>query len=377
MKKLNHTIRKAFTLTLGNETYQAVTIPVFTILISLIVGGIIIAVLGKNPFTAYRSLLQGSGLLPKASYAGHKSMLTDFASFLNAWTPMLFASLAVAVGLRAGLFNIGISGQMLTAGFVATLLVGYSSMGAPLAKPLVIIIGLTVGALVGGIIGFLKYRFNINEVVSSIMVNYIAQYIISFFINTSFVDPLSRQSRAVSKAARLTLMDVKAGDLKIDIPLGIILAVLAVFLIKFMIDKTKMGFEVKTVGSSKTAAEYAGMNVGRNIVLAMVISGALSGAAGVTYYLGYFGSIQPRVLPGMGFDAIAVAILGNSHPVGILFSSLLITVISKGSTYMSSSAGVEAEIAAVITSLILLFSACSAYIRYRVKKSEALLKEET
>ena len=100
-------------------------------------------------------------------------MLTDFMSYVNYFTPMIFAALAVAVALRAGLFNIGVSGQMLAAGFTASIIVGYSSLNAVLAKPLVVIIGLIVGGLVGGLIGFLKYRFNINEVVSSIMLNYI------------------------------------------------------------------------------------------------------------------------------------------------------------------------------------------------------------
>lgn len=368
-------MRKIIVKLLGNEKNQSITIPVFSIVISLLVGAVVIASLGKNPGAAYISLLQGSGILPKASYAGYKSILTDFMSFLNAWTPMLFASMSVAVALRAGLFNIGVSGQMLTAGFMATLLVGYSSLGAGLAKPLVLLIGLVTGALVGCLIGYLKYKFNINEVVSSIMINYIAQYIISFLINTRFVDPLSRQSKAVSKAARLTLMDTQIGNLKMDIPLSIILAIICAFLIKFILDRTKAGFELKTVGASTTAAQYTGMNVGKNMVFAMLISGALAGLAGVTYYLGYVGSIQPRVLPNMGFDAIAVAILGNSHPIGILFSSFLITVISKGSTYMSSAVRVEAEIASVITSLILLFSACGAYIRYRVKRSKNLLEE--
>lgn len=376
MKSIKNGFRRAVAKTLGNEKYQSVTVPVFAILVSLIVGAVIIACLGKNPLIAYKSLLQGSGLMPKPSYAAFKSVLTDFTSFLNAWTPMLFASLAVAVALKAGLFNIGISGQMLTAGFVATILVGYSPLGAVLAKPLVLIVGMVIGALVGGLIGWLKYKFNINEVVSSIMINYIAQYVIGFFINTKFVDPVSRQSRAISKASRLTLMDTLAGNLKMDIPLGIILALATALLLKFIIDKTKMGFELKTVGASQTAAEYAGIHVGKNIVLAMLLSGGLAGLAGVTYYMGYVGSIQPRVLPNMGFDAIAIAILGNSHPIGIIFSSFLITVISKGSTYMSSAAGVEAEIASVITSLILLFSACGAYIKYRVKRTKDHLKEE-
>ena len=201
---------------------------------------------------------------------------------------------------------------MLAAGFLATVTVGYTSLAAPIAKPLVVIIGILAGACVGGLIGFLKYRFNINEVVSSIMINYILEYVISFFINMYFVDPVSRQSKNVS-----------------------------------------------------TAAKYAGIKVGKNIVITMVISGALSGLAGVTYYLGYFASIQPKVLTSTGFDAIAVSLLGNNNPVGIIFSSFLITVISKGSTYMSSASGVQQEIASVITGIILLFSACGAFVRYK------------
>ncbi len=377
MKKNSHIFKRTMVRLLGNERYQSVSVPLFAIALSLLAGAVVILFLGKNPLVAYQNLLQGSGLLPKPSYAGYKSMLTDFASFLNAWTPMLFASLSVAVALRAGLFNIGVSGQMLTAGFLTTLIVGYSSLAAPVAKPLVLIVGMLGGAAVGGLIGWLKHQFNINEVVSSIMLNYIAQYVISFFINTYYVNPVSRQSNAVSKAARLTLMDTPVGNLKMDIPLGIVLALLAAFLVKFLLDRTVFGYEIKCVGTSRNAARYAGIHVGRTMVASMVCSGALAGLAGVTYYLGYFGSIQPRVLAGTGFDAIAVSLLANSNPLGIIFSSFLVTIISKGSTYMNSSSGLESEISSVITGLILLFSACGAFIRYKVKEFQDEQKEET
>ena len=334
-----------------------------------VAGGVIIAVTGSNPFKAYYALLQGGGLAPKSSYASYKSMLTDFMSYVNYFTPMIFAALAVAVALRAGLFNIGVSGQMLAAGFTASIVVGYSSLNAVLAKPLVVIIGLIVGGLVGALIGFLKYRFNINEVVSSIMLNYTFQYVISFFINTFFVDPVSRQSKEISAASRLTLMDTMVGNLKMDIPLGIILALLTVVAVWFLLEKTKLGYELKAVGYSRSAAKYAGIKVGRSMVLSMTISGALAGLAGVTYYLGYVGSIQPKVLISTGFDAIAVSLLGNNNPFGIVFSTMLITLISKGSTYMKSAAGVDAEIASVITGIILLFSACNAYIKWKMERN--------
>lgn len=376
MKKNKNMFKRGMVRLLGNERYQAISIPLFAIVLSLLAGALVIMFLGKNPLSAYQNLLQGSGLLPKATYAGHKSMLTDFTSFMNAWTPMLFASLAVAVALRAGLFNIGVSGQMLTAGFVTSVLVGYSALSAPAAKPLVLLCGILAGALAGGAIGWLKHRFNINEVVSSIMINYIAQYVISFFINTYYVNPVSRQSNVVSKEARLSLMDTVVGDLKMDIPLGIVLAALTAFAVKFLLDRTTFGYELKCVGASRNTARYAGIKVGKNIVMAMTLSGALAGLSGVTYYLGYFGSIQPKVLPGTGFDAIAVSLLANSNPLGIIFSSFLVTIISKGSTYMSSASGLEPEISSVITGMILLFSACGVFIRHKVKNWRDDLTEE-
>lgn len=375
MKQKINPFTKFYVKILGNEKHQKFTIPVFAILLSLIVGAVVIGILGKNPFAAYMNLLQGSGIAPKANYAGGKSMLTDFFSFMNYWTPMIFASLSVAVALKAGLFNIGISGQMLTAGFITTVVIGYSTLSAPIAKPLVIILAIVVGGIVGGLIGFLKYKFNISEVVTSIMLNYIAEYVIAFFINTKFVDPVSRQSKAISDAARLTFTDVQAGGLKFDVPIGIVLAIITAFLIRFLFDKTTIGYELKAVGANGKASLYAGINVGKNMILAMIISGGLAGIAGATYYMGYFASIQPKVLSSTGFDAIAVSILGNSSPIGILFSSFLITVIGKGSTYMSSTAGLDAEIASVITGLILLFSACGVFIKFQVKKAKAKIED--
>lgn len=375
MKQKGNPITRLFVKLLGNEKYQKFTIPVFAILLSLIFGGIVILILGKNPISVYANLLQGSGVLPKPKYAGGKSMLTDFFSFLNYWTPMIFAALAVAVALKAGLFNIGVSGQMLAAGFVSSILVGYSTLSAPIAKPLAFVICLIVGGLVGGLIGWLKYKFNINEVVSSIMINYIVEYVVAFFIYTKYVDPVSRQSLKISDAARMTLTSVEIGGYKFDIPLGIVIAFLAVFVIHFIFKKTTFGYELKAVGANRKAAGYAGISVGKNMILAMMISGVLAGAAGSTYYMGYFASIQPKVLASTGFDSIAVALLGNSNPIGIIFASFLISVIGKGSTYLSSSASLDAEIASVITGLILLFSACGVYIQYKVKRSKDRLEE--
>ncbi len=355
---------------LRNEKWQFISIPALAILCSLLAISVIIVLVGKNPLLAFQSLLQGSGFLPKVSYSAYKGMLTDLFETLDALTPMIFAALAVAVAFKAGLFNIGVSGQMLFAGFIASILVGYSKLPALMAKPLVLLIGMISGALVGAFIGILKYRFNINEVVSAIMSNYIIQYVISFFINTSFVDPVSRQSRNISQAARLSLMNVLLGDYKMRIPLMILPALVLAVLLYIFMAKTKYGYELKAVGQNPAASRYAGINVGANVVFALTLSGALAGLAGVSYYLGYYQSIQPGTLSSLGFDSIAVSLLGNSHPIGIIFSSLLITVISRGSTYMSSTVGVRQEIASLVTGMILLFSACGVYIKFLLNRGK-------
>lgn len=342
--------------------------PFIAIILSLLTISVIVLFIGKNPLDVFYSTLQGAGILPKENYAAFKSQLTDFTSMISIMTPMLFAALSVVVAFKAGLFNIGVSGQMLSAGFIASVLVGYSDLNAYLAKPLVLIIGMIVGALAGGLIGFLKWKYNINEVVSSIMLNYIFQYIVSFIISLNFLDPVSRQSSYVSEASRLTLMNVEIGGLKLDIPLGFIVALAMVFLVKFIFDKTKLGFEIKAIGANRNAANYAGINVGRNIVFAMFLSGALAGLAGVTYYVGHMASIQPRVLSTIGFDAIAISLLGNSNPIGVLFSSFLITTIADGSSYMSSSVGVDKEIGSLMIGMILLFSACGVMIKSKLNK---------
>lgn len=372
-------MKKVIVKLLGGEKLQMVRISVFTILISLVAGTIILLLIGKDPLSAYGNLLQGSGLLPKQSYAGRQNMFTDFMSFLDALTPMIFASLSVAVAMKVGMFNIGVSGIMLAAGFMASITAGQSSLTAPIAKPIALVIGIAAGALVGALIGWLKYKFNINEVVSAIMINYILMYVITFFINTYFINPVSRQSTPVSDETRLTLTNIQAFGLKFNIPLAFPLAIIASAAIWFMMNRTTTGFELKAVGQSRTAARYAGISISRSIILAMILSGALAGLAGVTYFCGYVASIQPGVLPDMGFNAIAVALLGNCNAIGCIFSSFLITVISKGSIYMSSQQNVEIEIADLVMAITLIFTACAEFLRMYVGRLSAELsgrKEE-
>lgn len=350
-----------------------IKMPLLAVLISLIFGAIVILLLGKNPFEAYSAFLQGAGLLPKANYAGSQSQLSDFFVFLDGTAPMIFASLAIVIALKGGLFNIGVAGQMLLSAFIATILVGYSGLPGIVAKPLVLLIGIVVGGVLGGIVGYLKAKFNINEVVSTIMFNYIIQYTTSYFIQTSFVDPVSRQSKYIANPASLTFKSVEAFGVRLDISISIIIAILIAIYLNYFLNKKKDGFEIKMVGLNRKASEYSGVNVEKTIVKTMVISGALAGLAGVSYYLGYMQSIQPGVLGSLGFNAIATALLGGVNSIGIIFASLLLTILDRGSVFMSSRLGIVKEIAGVITSIILIFSAVSGYIGLKLSERK---KEE-
>ena len=332
------------------------------IIISLIFGALILWLMGKDPVSAYMDLLRGSGLMEKVRYSGRQNMFTDFMSFIDAMTPMIFASLAVALALKGGFFNIGVSGQMLFAGFCAHM----AAMILP-SKIAVVIVGFVAGALIGALIGWLKYRFNVNEVVSSIMINSILMYLITFYINTFYINPVSRQSKSIISAARLTLSGFRWEGLKVDIALAFPVAIITALFLHWFIERTTYGYEIKASGLSPNAAYYAGMNVNRTALMTMTLSGALAGLAGVAYFCGYLAAIQPGVVPSMGFDAIAVSLLGGNDPLGCVLASFLITVISKGSVYMSSRQNIDMEIASLVTAFILTFAACSSILGRRRK----------
>lgn len=370
--------QKIFYAFCGEGKARKLRTSIFCILASMVFGGVILLLLGKNPIIAYKSLLQGSGILPKLKYPGRKSQLTDFLNLLDYTTPMIFASLAVAVALKCGLFNICVSGTMVFTGLLATMLVGYSNLDPALARILVVVIGIVGGGLIGALIGWLKYRFNMNEVIVSIMLNYIINYIASFIINSYLADPISRESTLIGQNARLTLINVQAMGLKMNISLLFPFAILVAFMVDFLLKRTKLGFELQSVGTSNLASKYAGMNVKKTMILSMVISGALAGLAGVAYYLGRYGTIQPRVLPALGFDGIAVALLGFLTPIGCFFASILVMIFQTGTSYLSSRLGVLREIASLITSILLLFSACAVYFNQKADsyKSKYLIKDD-
>ena len=349
--------------------YASLWVSMLAVLLTLVTASLLLLAMGKDPLTAFRSFLQGCGMITKEKYGGGSGMLPDLLDFLNYLAPLILASLAFIAGFKAGLFNIGISGQMLLSGFVATILVGYNkALPAAVSRPLVLLTGLIVGGLAGALIGYLKYRFNIHEVVSTIMLNYIISYVTGFFINNYYVDMMTRNSRVCVPDARLTLTNVMIGGLKCKIPLALILAIAVALLVSFLFRRTVTGFEIKAVGQNRRCSEYSGIRVSRTILLSMGLSGALAGLAGVSYYLGYTNAIIPKTLPGMGYDAISVALLGSGSPVGSLFAAAVVSIFQQGANFMSASVGVAKEIASLITGILLLFASCGNYMKYRAAR---------
>jgi simple sugar transport system permease protein len=359
---------------LDEDKSAALAVPILSIIGSIIITSVILLSMGANPVAAFGAFLQGSGFLPKRAYAGGQGMITDFVSFLGIMAPMLLAALSVNIAFKADLLNIGITGQMLLSGFIATVFVGYSRFSPWIAKPMVILIGLAVGGGLGLLVGFLKYRYRIHEVISCIMLDYIIKYVTGFFLNTYYTDPVSRISRGVSAASRLTFTNIPLGKLNMSLPLGIVLAFGAVFLLRYFINRTLLGFEIKAVGGNVFCARYAGISVGRGTLSAMTIAGACAGLAGVAYYLGYLDAIAPKMSPSIGFDAIVAALLGNGNPIGAIFASMLITIFQKGSIYMNSSTRIPREIASVIVGILLLFVSCGQFVRSWAHKKRGQLE---
>ena len=282
-------------------------------------------------------------------------------------TPYIFAGLAVALGFRGGLFNIGAEGQLFVAG-LASVFVGYAVKGLPaiIHLPLAILVGVIAGALWGAIPGFLKARTGAHEVINTIMMNYIA---------FRLTDHLLQGPMARPDGLPITVEILPSAYLPSFFPRpmrihwGFFLAIAVAFLVYWFLWKTTIGMEIRMVGANPDAARYAGIKIAWITVLTMSLSGALAGLAGINQVLGVDHRMVRAFSSGYGFDSIALALLGNSHPVGVVLASLLFGFLRGGAARMQSVAGVPVEIIRVVQALVIIFVAAPAIIRgiYRLK----------
>ena len=363
----------------GGSLRDALRVPALAVLTGLIIGAFAILISGANVFTAYGALFVGSFGDPVRFYTGFQQLFSTgetagllkaiypFTESLVTATPYIFAGLSVALGFRCGLFNIGAEGQFFI-GALSSAFVGYSLVGLPayIHLPLAVLAGAAGGALWGIIPGYLKAKFGAHEVVNTIMMNWIAFKLSDWLLN----GPMKASGfRPVTPNVEVTAELPRFFPDPIRLNWGLILAFVVAYALYWFLFKTTLGFEIRSVGANPDAAKYAGMSIIRNLVFVMALAGGLAGLAGSAQVLGVDHWVGQGFSAGYGFDAIALALLGKSHPFGVVLSALLFGFLRSGATRMQSMAGIPIDIISIIQGMVIIFIAAPEIIRwlYRIK----------
>ena len=331
-----------------------VVIPGLAILFGLVVGTVVILLAGRNPLTAYHALVTGA--------FGSK---TSVAQVIIKSTPLILTGLSVAFAFRCGLFNIGAEGQLL----MGTIAAAYVGINFPwqvswLHLPLTLATGAIVGGIWGGIPGWLKAKRGVHEVINTIMMNWIAIYFTSYLVSGPLqAAHYTAQTGKIANSAKLPIL----WNLPLaEISYGILIALGMAYLVYWIIRNTTTGYEIRAVGYNPYAAEYAGISIGKNIVLAMAISGALAGFAGAVEISGnpfLYYRFSLTFSPGYGFDGIAVALLGRNHPAGIILAAFLFAILRTADRDMQLIADVPRHVVFIIQAAVIFFVAADRIIR--------------
>ncbi len=339
---------------------RPLVIPLLAIVTALIVGAILIIVTAESLLVGLEKVAIGYwGIIDGALFGRN-----GITNVLVATTPLILTGLAVAVPFRAGLFNIGAEGQFVVGAFLGTLAGIYLPL-PPVIHPIVVMLtGFLGGALWGFIPGILRARLGSHEVINTIMLNFIAIVLVNYFVRGPFKDPnpSNVQTLPILETAELLRF---AGRLH----LGIFVAILAAFAIRYFLFRTTWGFSLRTTGQNPSAAEYAGIRPKREYVLAMSLAGGLAGLAGVLEVQGLTHYITEGFAAGYGFDAIAVSLLASNSPVAIIPAAFIFAILRIGGDFLQIRAGLSVHIVSVLQGFVLLFVAAPAIIRYiyRVK----------
>jgi general nucleoside transport system permease protein len=349
-------------------------IPLLSILLGFALGAIVLAATGRNPASMFLALFQGvTGLNAKTGLINPRYI----GEFVIQSMPIILTGLGVAFAFRVGLFNIGVEGQLLAGAMAATAAALWVKAPPGLHAVIVLCAAMAGGGLWGAIPGYLKARFNVHEVVMTIMLNYVALNLNNLLVVDVF-GSADRVKTAIFPASAL-LRDPALSALTNGSRLnwGFVPVILAVVAFWFIIERTTFGYSLRAVGFNKEAARYAGMRVERNIVMSMVISGAFAGLAGAVLTVGTFN--YGRALPSMegyGMDGIAVALVGGNAAVGTLLSGLLFGMLKAAQPLMQSQ-GIPKEIASIIQASIVLFIAMKLGLDYLLRRLGARKQIET
>ena len=334
-----------------------ILVPVISVILGLLVGAVVMLVSGYSPAEGYMAL-----------WNGIFGDVYTIGETIRQITPYILAGLAVAFAFRTGLFNIGVEGQLIM-GWVAATYVGFAIEGLPkiIHLPLTLLAAAAAGAFWAFIAGVLKARFSVHEVIATIMLNYIALHITNAFIR--YLSDGGDRTEKIQESASLRSVWLEQMTEYSRLHWGIIVALIMVVVMWFILERTTRGFELKAVGFNQHAAEYSGMDVKKNIILAMTISGVFAGLAGAMEALGTFGYASIKGgFTGIGFDGIAVALLGANTPLGVVFGASLFGSLKFGALNMPNEAGIPVELVEIIIALIIFFVACGYVIRVLLEK---------
>ncbi|MDA3846280.1 MAG: ABC transporter permease [Vallitaleaceae bacterium] len=353
-----------------DDDNQNKMIPFLSILLGFIIGGLLLIIFKYNPVEAYQKLIEGGfGKFSEGEFGDMRRI----GQTLLSTTGLILTGLSVAFAFRTGMFNIGASGQLLMGGFVATLIGVVLELPKIIHLPLALLGAIVAGALWAYLPALLKAKFRIHEVVTTIMMNWIAVWTVYYFVPILIPGHYDTESAIIKPTASLRVEWLTEMFDKSFVNLGIFIAIIAAVIIWFVLDRTTFGYELKAVGYNKDAAKYAGIKVDRNIIFSMMISGALAGLAGATYYLGYSQNLKIGELPSLGFDGIAVSLLALNTPLGVLLSGALFGFMNAAKSFMTASTDVPNELVPIIMAIIIYFAATNLMIKSWIKKLGQLL----
>ena len=349
---------------------KKILVQIISIMAGLLVGAIIMLVWSYNPFQAYVSMF--------SSALGN---MNGIGETIREATPLIFTAIGFAIASTAGFFNIGLPGQA-QAGWLSSIWVVLANPNMPkvFLLPLAVITGIIAGALVAGVAGWLRAQFGTNEVITTIMINYIVLYSCQYLMQQVMsaklrIDTDTTKTITANGSLKINWLSSMFGDSRINA--GIFIALVAVFLYWYLMRKTTTGFEIRSVGTNAAASRYAGMSAKKNIMLSMLLSGGFAGLGGVVQGLGTYQNYFTQTTSlDIGWDGLSVALLGGGTAVGILLASLLFSILKIGGLGMQTIAGIPYEIVSIVIAAIIFFVAIQYVIGllFKTKKVQALQK---
>lgn len=329
---------------------SSVLLSVVALLLSLLVSAVIMAVCGYDPFQAYTAI-----------FTGAFGSLRGITQTLTQATPLIFTGLAFTFAKKASLINLGVEGQMYM-GALGAVLVALVDVGlpGPLHLLLAVLGGMAAGGAYAAIIGFLKVRFGSNEVVAGFMLNSIATYITGYLLN----GPLLAEGSTLAQTARIpeSAWMPRIFD-KYQVTYAIFLAIAACIFIAWFMEKTVIGYEIRSVGLNQKASETAGIRVGRSLIIAMCVSGAIAGLAGANQVLGVDRRLINDFSPGYGFNGIAVSALAAENPVATILAGIIFGVLRAGVTELNRTTSIPIEFVDIVQAMVVIFVSAPLLIR--------------